>query len=87
LPLPTLTPDFAYARPAPDSEVLFRHRKLDDGDLYFLTDRKDRAESIEAPIAGFCSALASPLLAQTRLPADVRRTGGNRRPRRLIAGA
>ncbi|MEO5587249.1 MAG: glycosyl hydrolase [Novosphingobium sp.] len=41
-------PDFAYAKPAADSEVLFAHRRMDDGDLYFVTNRANRAEQVEA---------------------------------------
>jgi hypothetical protein len=41
-------PDFSYAKPAPDSEVLFVHRKLGDGDLYFVNNRRNRDERIEA---------------------------------------
>jgi hypothetical protein len=41
-------PDFNYAKPAIDSEVLFVHRKLDDGDLYFVNNRRNREERIEA---------------------------------------
>ncbi|WP_395395948.1 glycosyl hydrolase (plasmid) [Novosphingobium sp. BL-8A] len=40
-------PDFDYAA-APDSEVLFNHRKLPDGEIYFLSNRKDRPERLEA---------------------------------------
>lgn len=43
-----LGPDFSYAKPQPDSEVLFAHRKLADGDAYFVTNRQNRAERIEA---------------------------------------
>jgi hypothetical protein len=39
-------PDFAFAKA--DSEILFVHRRLADGDLYFLSNRKNRAESGEA---------------------------------------
>jgi hypothetical protein len=41
-------PDFDYAKPAADSELLFVHRKLTDGDAYFVTNRRNRAETIEA---------------------------------------
>ncbi len=40
--------DFAYTRPEPDTELMFVHRKLADGDIYFVDNRKDRAESLEA---------------------------------------
>jgi hypothetical protein len=41
-------PDFSYAPAAPDSQILFIHRRLADGDIYFVTNRKAREESIEA---------------------------------------
>ncbi|HEX7742951.1 MAG TPA: glycosyl hydrolase, partial [Sphingobium sp.] len=41
-------PDFEYAKPQADSEILFVHRKLADGDSYFLSNRRDRAEHVEA---------------------------------------
>lgn len=40
-----LGPDFSYSG---EAELLFVHRKLDDGDAYFLTNRRDRAEHVEA---------------------------------------
>ena len=41
-------PDFSYAKPHPDTTVWFVHRRLADGDLYFVNNRHDRAERIEA---------------------------------------
>jgi hypothetical protein len=40
--------DFEYTRPAPDANLMFVHRKLDDGDLYFVDNRNDRAEDVNA---------------------------------------
>ncbi len=40
--------DFAYTKPEPDTELMFVHRKLDDGDLYFVDSRNDRPENVEA---------------------------------------
>ena len=42
-----LVPDFDFAA-QPDSEVLAIHRHLADGELYFLTNRRDRAEKLDA---------------------------------------
>jgi hypothetical protein len=43
-----VAPDFEFQKPQPDSDVLFLHRHLDDGELYFLTNRKAREERIDA---------------------------------------
>ena len=40
--------DFQYTKPEPDTRLMFVHRKLDDGDLYFVDNRTDRAESLDA---------------------------------------
>ena len=40
--------DFAYTRPETDTELMFVHRKLQDGDVYFVDNRKDRAEKVDA---------------------------------------
>lgn len=41
-------PDFRFDRGQPDSDILFLHRQLSDGDSWFLSNRKDRSETIEA---------------------------------------
>jgi hypothetical protein len=41
-------PDFAYTKPKPDTTALFVHRTLPDGDLYFVNNRQDRDEDLEA---------------------------------------
>jgi hypothetical protein len=43
-----LSPDFEYTKPETDVEILALHRKLGHGDLYFLTNRLNRAERITA---------------------------------------
>ena len=43
-----VAPDFAYVKGAPDSEVLFAHRRLDDADIYFVNNRLNRPEAFEA---------------------------------------
>src|SRR6185437_6181320 len=40
-----IVPDFSYAKSAPDSRILFQHRRLADGDIYFLTNRTTHAET------------------------------------------
>ena len=43
-----LARDFDAGRPEPDAEVMFVHRRLDDGDLYYVDNRKARPERLEA---------------------------------------
>jgi (4-O-methyl)-D-glucuronate---lignin esterase len=43
-----LKPDFDYSRPENDTRLLFVHRKLADGDLYFVDNRNNREETVEA---------------------------------------
>ena len=40
--------DFDYTKPKSDTRIFFVHRKLSDGDLYFLDNRSDRAETVDA---------------------------------------
>jgi hypothetical protein len=40
-------PDFEYTKPESDTKVLFVHRKLGDGDLYFVDNRNSREETLE----------------------------------------
>jgi hypothetical protein len=42
------TPDFDYEKAHPDSEILFLHRHLPDGEIYFIDNRRDRKESFTA---------------------------------------
>jgi len=41
-------PDFDYTKPEADTNLLFVHRKLADGDLYYVDNRNDRDETLEA---------------------------------------
>jgi hypothetical protein len=43
-----VAPDFDYSKPESDAHLLFVHRKLADGDLYFIDNRNDRSETVEA---------------------------------------
>ena len=40
--------DFEYTNPESDANLMFVHRKLADGDLYFVDNRNDRAEDVNA---------------------------------------
>ena len=44
----SLAPDFDYTKPAADTRLLFVHRKLEDGDLYFVDNRGDHAQKVDA---------------------------------------
>ena len=41
-------PDFAYAKPLPDTKLAFVHRALPDGEIYFVSSKNDRAQTVEA---------------------------------------
>jgi len=43
-----IVPDFEYTKPESDAELLFVHRKLSDGDLYYVDNRQDRNEDLDA---------------------------------------
>ncbi len=43
-----VTPDFEYSRPQADTNLMFVHRRLSDGDLYWLSNRNKRIEKLEA---------------------------------------
>jgi hypothetical protein len=49
-----VAPDFDYTKPESDTTLLFVHRKLRDGDLYFVDNRNNRNERVEAtfPVDG-----------------------------------
>ncbi len=44
----SVSPDFDYAKPQSDARILFVHRKLADADIYFLDNRDDRDETVDA---------------------------------------
>jgi hypothetical protein len=39
--------DWEYSKPEADTDLMFVHRKLDDGDVYFVDNRDDRAENVD----------------------------------------
>ncbi|WP_263354404.1 glycosyl hydrolase [Acidicapsa acidisoli] len=48
LPKLNLVPDFDYTKPEADTSLLFVHRRLDDADVYYVDNRSDRSESLNA---------------------------------------
>ncbi len=45
-----VAPDFDYTKPESDTRLLFVHRKLADGDLYFVDNRNERDETVDASL-------------------------------------
>ena len=43
-----VSPDFTFKKPRPESDVLFVHRRTESADLYYINNRNDQPESIEA---------------------------------------
>jgi hypothetical protein len=43
-----VVPDFDHTKPEIDTRLLFVHRKLADGDVYFIDNRNDRDETVDA---------------------------------------
>jgi hypothetical protein len=42
------TRDWEYTKPEPDTTLMFVHREVTDGDIYFVDNRLDRAENVNA---------------------------------------
>ena len=43
-----IAPDFDYTRPEKDTRILFAHRKLLDGEIYFVDNRSDHDQTVDA---------------------------------------
>jgi hypothetical protein len=43
-----LSPDFDYTKPEADTDLLFVHREMPNADIYFVDNRSDRSESLNA---------------------------------------
>ena len=43
-----LPADFSYEKPQADTRLLFAHRRLSDGELYFVSNRAPRSENVTA---------------------------------------
>jgi hypothetical protein len=65
--------DFTYTKPAPGADLMFVHRKLSAGDLYFVDNLNHRAENLEATfrVTGFAPELWDPATG-TSQPASYR---------------
>ena len=48
LNLLNIVPDFEYTKPQSNTELLFVHRKLNDVDIYWVNNRHNRVEDLEA---------------------------------------
>jgi hypothetical protein len=42
-----VAPDFTFTKPEGDTNLLFVHRRLPDGDVYWVDNRKNRVETLE----------------------------------------
>jgi len=54
--------------PNPDATLMFLHRKLEDGDVYFVDNREDRAENVDATfrVEGKVPELWDPVTGETQ---------------------
>jgi hypothetical protein len=43
-----INPDFTYSKPQQDTRLLYVHRKLPGGDIYWINNRNNRDEDVEA---------------------------------------
>ena len=60
--------DWEYTKSESNSELMFVHRKLDDGDVYFVDNRQDRAENVDTSfrVAGKVPELWNPATGETQ---------------------
>jgi len=70
-------PDFEYAKPQPDTSLLFVHRSLPGTEIYWVDHRNDRAEAVEASfrVQGMAPELWHADTGE-RVPASYRTEGG-----------
>jgi hypothetical protein len=59
--------DFEYSKPDAQTNLMFVHRKVNDGDIYFVDNRKNRAERVHATfrVAGKAPELWDPATGKT----------------------
>jgi hypothetical protein len=69
--------DFTYTKPRADTELLFVHRRLDAGDLYWVSNQQARVEDLEASfrVTGRAAEIWHPVSGETR-PASYRMAEG-----------
>jgi len=69
--------DWEYTKPEDGARVMLLHRKLDDGDVYFVDNRENRAESVDATFRanGKTLELWDPATGETQ-PVSYRIAGG-----------
>jgi hypothetical protein len=72
-----VTADFEHSKPQADTELAFVHRKLADGDVYWVSNRNARTEDLEATfrVAGKAAELWHPDTGAVE-PAAYRTAGG-----------
>lgn len=72
-----IVPDFTYSKPQADTETLYVHRRLGEGEIYWINNRKDRVEEIAATfrVAGKEAELWYPETGRTE-PASYAIAGG-----------
>ena len=73
-----VSPDFEYSKPQEDTKLQFVHRKTADADLYFVDNRNDRDEALDATfrIQGRRRSFGIPIPARLSLLLIASRTGG-----------
>jgi hypothetical protein len=42
-----IDPDFEYVKPQPDTLLMFMHRRVSDGEIYWVDNRHDREENVD----------------------------------------
>jgi hypothetical protein len=72
-----VVPDFEYTKPQNDTTLLFVHRRLPDADIYWVNNRENRTETLEATfrVQGKAAELWYPETGETK-PASYRITNG-----------
>jgi hypothetical protein len=77
LTLAEVAPDFEYSKPQTDTNLLFVHRKLPDGEVYWVNNRAKRNENLDATfrVAGKAAEIWHPDTGRTE-PASYKIAGG-----------